>query len=322
MKNKILITGCAGFVGSNLAEKLIKNKNNHVIGIDNLSTGQIRFLSKIKKKKNFEFVKQDLLNFSKITKYFLNVNMVFHLAANADVRNGVNNPKKDLEQNIMVTHNVLEAMRINNVKKIFFSSTASIYGETKIIPTPENIDIPQQTSMYAASKISCEALIQAYCEGFNMKSWIFRFVSVLGKNYTHGHVFDFVKNYLQNEKTLNVLGNGNQKKSYMSVEDCVAGILCATKKSKDKVNIFNIGYEDILTVKSSIKIISRKLNWKPNLKFGNKKRGWIGDIPYILLDVSKLKKLGWKPKYDIEHSVESTVDFLINNKWVFEKRKN
>jgi len=193
-KKYFLVTGCAGFIGSNLVDFLLK-KNFKVIGIDNLSTGNIFFLSNALKNRRFKFVKQDLLNFKKIKKYFDGVDTVFHLSANADVRFGPKHPKKDIKQNLLVTSSVLEAMRLNKVEKIVFSSTGSIYGETKQIPTPENAKFPFQTSFYGASKLACEGLIHAYCDNYNFQSWIFRFVSILGKDIVMDMYLIFIKNY-------------------------------------------------------------------------------------------------------------------------------
>ena len=210
MKKTLLVTGCAGFIGSHLVDFLLK-KNYKVIGLDNLSTGNKFFLDLAMKKKNFKFVKIDLFK-DKIEKYFKNIDTVYHLAANADVRFGLNHRKKDINQNIIVTYKILEAIKKNNVKKIMFSSTGSVYGESKQIPTKETAPFPIQTSLYGASKISAESIISAYCEGYKIKSYIFRFVSILGERYTHGHVFDFVKQLKKNKNLLFVLGDGNQKK--------------------------------------------------------------------------------------------------------------
>ena len=191
MKTCNIVTGCAGFIGSNLVDRLLENKNNLVIGIDNFSTGNNKFIEKAYKSNNFQFYEVDLLNLNELKDIFKGGDIVFHLSANADVRFGTSNPRKDLEQNTIVTQNVLESMQYNNIKKIVFSSTGSIYGESKLIPTPENAPFPIQTSLYGASKIACEGLISAYCEGFGIQSHIFRFVSILGERYTHGHVYDF-----------------------------------------------------------------------------------------------------------------------------------
>jgi UDP-glucose 4-epimerase len=309
---KILVTGCAGFVGSNLVDFFLKKKK-FILGIDNFSTGKKFFLNNALKDKNFNFIEKDLLNSNEISKHFKNIDLVIHLSANADVRNGPLHPRLDLKQNLIVTSNVLEAMRVNNVKKIVFSSTGSIYGEAKKIPTPENLDFPIQTSLYGASKLACEGLISAYCEAYNMKSWIFRFVSILGERYTHGHVIDFYKSLKNNKKILKVLGNGNQKKSYLYVQDCIEAIFLALKKSNEKVNIFNLGTNEYCNVKDSIKWICNELNLNPKLDYKGGKRGWIGDNPFIFLDTKKIRSLGWKPKLTIKQSVIKTIKYLQSN---------
>ena len=318
MKKKVIVTGCAGFIGSNLVDLLLK-KNFSVIGIDNLSTGHLRNLDDAKKNKNFHFVKFDLLDIKKIKNLFKNIDMVFHLAANADVRYGIDNPKKDLEQNTIVTFNILESMRLNGVKKIVFSSTGSIYGETSIIPTPENAEFPIQTSFYGASKLACEGLIQAYCDHYNFKSWIFRFVSILGERYSHGHVYDFYKKLLKNNNSLSVLGNGKQKKSYLNIKDCLSAIMIAIRKSPKKVNIYNLGTNQFSTVSNSVNQITKHLSLKPKINYKGGKRGWPGDIPTIYLNTRKIRKLGWKPKYTINESIIETLEFLIKNKWLLKK---
>jgi UDP-glucose 4-epimerase len=309
---KIIVTGCAGFIGSNLVDFFLR-KNFIILGIDNLSTGNKSFLVNAKKNRNFSFIKEDLLNFKKIVKYFKNIDLVVHLSANADVRSGPVHPRLDLEQNLLVTSNILESMRINNVKKIVFSSTGSIYGEAKKIPTPENTNFPIQTSLYGASKLACEGLISAYCEAYNMRTWIFRFVSILGERYTHGHVIDFYKSLKINNKLLKVLGDGNQKKSYLYVKDCIEAIFLAIKKSNNKINIFNLGTNEYCKVKNSIKWICNELNIKPKLDYKGGKRGWIGDNPFIFLDTKKIRSLGWKPKLTIQQSIVKTVKYLQHN---------
>lgn len=318
MKKKVIVTGCAGFIGSNLVDLLLK-KNFSVLGIDNLSTGHLRNLDDANKNKNFHFVKLDLLDIKKIKNLFKNIDMVFHLAANADVRYGIDNPKKDLEQNTIVTFNILESMRVNGVKKIIFSSTGSIYGETSIIPTPENVEFPIQTSFYGASKLACEGLIQAYCDHYNFKSWIFRFVSILGERYSHGHVYDFYKKLLKNNNSLSVLGNGKQKKSYLNIKDCLSAIMIAILKSPKKVNIYNLGTNQFSTVSNSVNQITKRLSLKPKINYKGGKRGWPGDVPTIYLNTRKIRKLGWKPKYTINESIIETLEFLIKNKWLLKK---
>ncbi len=321
LKKKIVVTGCAGFIGSNLVDVLLANKNK-IIGIDNLSTGQEKFIAQAKKNKNFKFIKMDLLNLKLLKKVLKNVDLVYHLAANADVRFGLNHPKKDLEQNAICTFNLLEAMRYNSIKKIVFTSTAPIYGNVKLFPTPENAPISNQTSLYGASKLYCEGLIQSYCEGYNFQSWIFRFVSILGPRYTHGHVYDFYKQLIINKsKKLKILGDGFQKKSYLNVLDCVSALIMSTKRSKNRINIFNLGCNEFINVKTSAKIISKELNLNPKFIFSGGKSGWVGDQPFVFLRTNKIRRLGWKNKYNIKNSIKMTIHWLNKNKWVFKKRK-
>jgi UDP-glucose 4-epimerase len=315
-----IVTGCAGFIGSNLVDRLLQDPKNFVIGVDNYSTGNTQFLSKAKKSKNFKFIQIDLLHLDKLKNSFKGGDIIFHLAANADVRFGVNNPRKDLEQNTIATQNVLEAMKFNDIKKIVFSSTGSVYGEASIIPTPENSPFPIQTSFYGASKVACEGLISAYCEGFNMQGYIFRFVSILGERYTHGHVFDFYKKLKKNPKKLEVLGNGKQRKSYLYVQDCIDAIFLSLKKSNEKLNIFNLGLNDYCEVDQSIKWICDELGLNPKLEYTGGHRGWIGDNPFIFLETKKISKLGWKPKNSIRDGILKTLKYLEKNEWVFKER--
>ncbi len=318
LKKKAIVTGCAGFIGSHMVEHLLK-LNYHVIGIDNLSTGKLKFLEKPLKDRNFKFHKIDILKTKNLEKYFKSINLVIHLSANADVRNGFDNPKKDLEQNTLVTFKILNVMRKLDIKKIVFSSTGSIYGEPDIFPTKENQHFPIQTSLYGCSKLACEGLIQAFANGYNIKAYIFRFVSIFGKRYTHGHLYDFYKKIKKNPKKLHILGNGLQKKSYLNVNDCVEAIFIALKKSKKKVNIFNLGLEDFITVNQSVNIVCNFLNVKPLRIYSGGKRGWIGDSPKIYLDTKKIRNLGWKPKKNIRQSIHETLTFFKKNEWIFKK---
>ena len=208
-------------------------------------------------------------------------------------------------------------MRIHGVAKIVFSSTGSVYGEAVVIPTPENACFPIQTSLYGASKVASEALIQAYCEGYNFQSWIFRFVSILGERYTHGHIYDFYRSLKADKNRLPVLGNGNQRKSYLYVLDCIDAVLLAVKKSNSKVNIFNLGSDSSCRVIDSIGWICKELGADPALEFSGGDRGWIGDNPIIQLDTTKIKNFGWRPKFTIEDGVVKTIDYLKQNEWLF-----
>jgi UDP-glucose 4-epimerase len=319
MGMNVLVTGCAGFIGSNLADRLLAD-GHRVVGIDNFSSGQRRFLERALTNQNFRLVEADLLEPQTYESAFLNIDAVFHLAANADVRFGIDHPRRDLEQNTIVTYNVLEAMRAHHVGQILFSSTGSVYGEAIVIPTPEDGPFPVQTSLYGASKVAGEGLIAAYCEGFGFRSWIFRFVSILGERYTHGHVFDFYRQLQADPNRLHVLGNGRQRKSYLYVQDCIDAILLSWEKAKEKVNVFNLGSDSYCEVNDSIGWISDALNLRPSLDYSGGERGWVGDNPFIFLDTGKIRSLGWLPKHSIQEGVVMTVDYLRRNEWVFDAR--
>jgi len=316
---KIFISGGAGFIGSNLSDRLLK-EGHGVTVFDNLSTGSIRFLEQARDFEKFSLIEGDLLDENLLSRALKDHEMVFHLAANADVRFGINHPKRDLEQNTIATFNILECMRQNGIKQIAFASTGSVYGETEVIPTPENAPFPIQTSLYASSKLAGEALISSYCEAFDFQSWIFRFVSILGERYTHGHVFDFYKKIKKDPKKLEVLGNGKQRKSYLYVQDCLDAIICALDKSNNNVNIFNLGVDTYCEVNDSIKWICNDLDVSPMLEYSGGDRGWIGDNPFIFLDTQKIKSLGWEPKFSIQEGVQKTIQFLKLNEWVFDTR--
>jgi UDP-glucose 4-epimerase len=246
--------------------------------------------------------------------------IVFHLAANADVRFGVEHPRKDLEQNTIATFNVLEAMRATGARRIVFSSTGSIYGEAAVIPTPEDAPFPVQTSLYGASKLAGEGLIHAYCEGFGFQAWIFRFVSILGERYTHGHVFDFYRSLRANPSSLRVLGNGRQRKSYLYIHDCIDAILLAIERATGKVNVFNLGTDEFCELNDSIRWISEHLQISPVLDYAGGDRGWIGDNPFIFLDTTRIRALGWAPKLSIKEGVVRTLQYLQTHPALLEAR--
>lgn len=315
----VLVTGAAGFIGSNLVDRLL-SAGARVVGYDNLSTGLPEFLATARGSRDFTFVEGDVLDTALLTRSLAGADMVFHLAANADVRFGLDHPRKDLEQNTLATFSVLEAMRANGIKDLAFSSTGSIYGEAAIIPTPEDAPFPVQTSLYGASKLAGEGLIAAYCEGFGMRAWIFRFVSILGERYTHGHVFDFYKKLLAEPGRLAVLGDGRQRKSYLHVQDCIDAMFHAVAEARDKVNIFNLGTDEYCEVRDSIGWITGHLGLAPRLDFSGGERGWVGDNPFIFLDTSRIRKLGWKPRLTIREGILATLDWLRRNEWVLERR--
>ncbi len=317
---RFFITGGAGFIGSNMVDRLLAEPENEVVVYDNFSTGRREFLEDALKNPRFTLIEGDNLDEKKLRESMKGCDFVFHFAANADVRMGLEHPGKDLEQNTIATFNVLEAMRANGIKKIGFSSTGSVYGEAEVIPTPENAPFPIQTSLYGASKLACEGLLASYAEGFGFKVYIFRFVSILGERYTHGHVFDFCRKLKEDPTKLHILGNGHQRKSYLYVKDCMEAILTVVRNADEKVNIYNLGTDEYCEVNDSVRWISKKLGVDPVLSYEGGERGWIGDNPFIYLDTGKVRSLGWTPKATIEEGVIKTVEYLMNNQWVFEAR--
>jgi UDP-glucose 4-epimerase len=312
------ITGAAGFIGSQLTDRLLA-AGESVIGYDNLSTGRMRFLEAASSNANFRFIKGDVVDAQALASAMKGADFVFHLAANADVRFGIEHPERDLQQNTIATFNVLEAMRQNGCKRIAFSSTGSIYGEPEVFPTPEDAPFPLQTSLYGASKLAAEGMIQAYCEGFGYQAYIFRFVSILGERYTHGHLFDFYKKLSDDPTRLHVLGDGKQRKSYLYVHDCIDAMLLAIRVLNNKVHVLNLGTDEASRVNDSIGWIAERLNVRPELTYSGGERGWIGDSPFILLDTKRIRALGWKPNLTIREGVLRTVDWLAQNRWVFEQ---
>jgi UDP-glucose 4-epimerase len=316
---KALVTGAAGFIASNLVDRLLA-LGHEVVGYDNFSTGQRRFVAGALAQPGFRLIEGDLLDESALNAAAAGCDTVFHFAANADVRFGTEHPRRDLEQNTIATFNVLEAMRGNGIGRIAFSSTGSVYGEAKVIPTPEDAPFPVQTSLYGASKLAGEGLIAAYCEGYGFQGIVFRFVSILGERYTHGHVFDFYKKLRADPTRLPVLGDGKQRKSYLYVQDCIDAILLALDRTQANYEVYNLGTEDSCQVNDSIGWICERLGVDPERVYSGGDRGWIGDNPIIQLDTTKIRSLGWAPKLTIREGVLKTIDYLRAESWVLEQR--
>jgi len=321
---KCLVTGGAGFIGSSLVDRLLA-RGDEVVCYDNFDTGQIEFLKGAQQNPRFTLVRGDTLDVDALTASMQGCEMVFHLAANADVRFGTQHPRKDLEQNTIATYNVLFAMKETGVRKIAFSSTGSVYGEAAVIPTPEDAPFPVQTSLYGASKLAGEGLISSFCEGYDFQGWIFRFVSILGERYTHGHVFDFYQQLASDPSRLKVLGDGTQKKSYLYIGDCLAAMLRVAnrgtaKRAKHRVETYNLGTNEYVQVNDSAKCICRALGLKPKLEYSGGNKGWVGDNPFIFLDTKKIRATGWKTTLTIEQSILRTLQWLQENQWILQRR--
>ncbi len=306
---RVFVIGAAGFIGSHMVDRLL-SAGHSVVGFDNMSTGQRRFLESARAHPQFTFHQADLLDRKSLSEAMRGAELVVHFAANADVRFGIEHPRKDLEQNTIATWNVLEAMREQGCKRIVFSSTGSVYGEPDIFPTPETCPFPVQTSLYGASKLAAEGLIQAYSDGFGLQAYIFRFVSILGERYTHGHVFDFYQQLAEHPEHLHVLGDGHQRKSYLYVHDCIEAILTAIERADGKLNIFNLGTDEYCEVNDSIGWICEYLGLRPKLTYSGGERGWVGDSPFILLECSRIRALGWRPRLTIKQAVLATIKYV------------
>jgi len=313
-----LVTGGAGFIGSHVADALLA-RGARVTVYDDFSTGFREFVPKHERAR---LVEAYLLDAERVVDAMKGVDFVFHMAANADIKENFAAPRKCIEQNVVVTQNVLEAMRAAGTKGIAFASTGSVYGEPEVLPTPEDAPMPVQTSIYASSKVAAEGLLTSYAQPApapELRAWIFRFVSLLGPRYTHGHVVDFFRKLKADPTRLPVLGNGRQKKSYLHVSDCVAAMLLAVDEARAPINVFNLGHDDWIEVKDSIAIITRTMGVDPRIELAGGERGWPGDSPKILLDTKRIKSLGWKPTRTIEESIVDTLRFLADNEYTLRR---
>lgn len=311
---RVLVTGGAGFVGSHVADRLL-GEGAEVTILDDLSTGWRQFVPA-----RARLIEADLLDPSAAARAVDGCDLVLHLAANADIRDNLLEPRRCIDQNVVATQNLLEAMRAAGARDVAFASTGSVYGEATVVPTPEDAPFPVQTSIYGTSKLAAEGLLTSYALGYGFRTWIFRFVSLLGPRYTHGHVIDFWRKLRRDPTRLDVLGDGHQKKSYLHVSDCVSGMLLAIARSSEPINLFNLGHHDWIEVDRSIEIITRTLGVSPRIVHGGGERGWVGDSPRILLDTTRLRALGWAPTRSIEESIVETLAFLEASPFVNDRR--
>lgn len=319
---RILVTGGAGFIGSHFCDRALA-QGAEVMAFDDLSTGRELFIKDALKNPKFQLYRGDIRSLEELNKACEKFRPTFiaHFAANADVRHGLKHPRRDLDYNTTGTWNVVESARLNGCKNLVFSSTGSVYGEPEVFPTPETAPFPIQTSLYAASKLAGEGILSAYALGYDMNITVFRFVSILGPRYSHGHVFDFIQKLKENPNRLRVLGNGMQFKSYLHVDDLMDGLWLTLAKNQSGFQVLNIGHDDALTVKTSISYILDELNLKPEIEFTGGERGWIGDSPRIQLDCAKLKATGWSTRHTLETGVRQTVQYLLGHPELFAEIK-
>lgn len=308
---RVIVTGAAGFVGSHLVDLLLKNRCEEVIGIDNLRTGNMNNLSLASDYENFRFLEADIRDIRNVDpELFDGFDAIFHLAANADIRGGIDDTAIDFNLNVMATLDVCRFAVEAGIPNILFASTGSVYGDPIVFPTPEGLaSEANQTSMYSASKLSAEAMLSAFHYSFGLNVAKCRMSSILGTRYAHGHVWDFTSSLLRNPDYLKVLGNGQQLKSYLNVADCVSAFWLLFNCMRDGIvshEVFNLAHHDAVTVLQSLHWICEEHDVNPRIDVGDEPRGWIGDNPRIELDIEKLKGLGWSPKISLETSIKQT----------------
>ena len=313
LKNRsILVTGGAGFIGSHLVERLLLD--NEVTVLDNFSSGRIEFLEPYRDIPDFHLLTGDLMNPKILDNAVSGKDFIFHLAANPDVKLGSEDTHVHLEQNVLATYNLLEAMRKNDVRQMAFTSTSTVYGEAAQVPTPEDYGPLLPISLYGASKLSCEALISSYCHTFQMQSWIYRFANIVGERGTHGVLVDFIRKLRENSGKLEILGSGKQRKSYLEVKDCIRAMIHAVEHSSGEVNVFNIGSEDSVDVTEIADIVVGQMGLdgvEYNYTGGIDGRGWRGDVKLMLLSIEKIKRLGWSPELGSARALEVAVKALL-----------
>jgi UDP-glucose 4-epimerase len=311
---RILVTGGAGFIGSYLVDRLMQTENK-VIALDHLSNDAVNNIARWIDHPNFELMKHDLLNAELLDKTIEKCDIVFHLAANADIRMGSSNTKIDYQQNILATYTLLESMRkSHNCKRIIFTSSSTVYGDAKKIPTTEEYSPLAPISLYGATKLACEALISGYCHMFNMSGVVLRLANIVGSRSMHGIIHDFITKLASNPQHLEILGDGNQVKSYLHVNDCIDAMLRI--QDLDSVfDIFNVGSKDSIQVKEIAKMMIKELSLSNvELRFKNEigGRGWKGDVKEMMLDVSKMEELGWSPTHNSREAVNLCIREKVN----------
>jgi len=310
---RYFVTGGAGFIGSCVVDRMIGK--DEVTVYDNLSSGREEFVSHHFGKKKFKFVKADLLDLESVVREMMGHDAVWHIAANPDIRKGTESTRYDLEQNTLATYNTLEAARRNDIDSFVFSSTSTIYGPARVIPTPEDYGPCLPISLYGASKLACEGLISAYSALYGMRAWIFRFANIIGQRGTHGILPDLVEKLNRDRSKLEVLGDGNQRKSYLLVEETVDGMFFGFEKAKEQLNYFNLGSNDQITVKRIVEILLEEADLKSaKIAYTGGESGWKGDVPRFLLSPEKMAKLGWRAKHSSEEAVRIAARITVKDR--------
>ncbi len=299
---RAVVTGGAGFIGSHLTDALLTN-GYKVIVIDDLISGDKKNINP-----HAKFINKNILS-GDLSSEFSDVDTVFHLAADPNVRTSAENPKASFDINVLGTFNILEACRAREIKQIVFTSTSTVYGQAKKLPTPENYPC-EPISNYGASKLACEGYISSYAHTYGIKGTVLRFANIFGPRSTHGIMYDFYNKLKRNPNEMEILGNGKQEKSYLYIDDCIEAMLVATQKQKEIYSVFNVGSEETHSVNQVARVMCKILNLKPKFTYTGTPEGWKGDVTKMLLDVKKLKKIGWKEKTSFEDGVEKYLEWL------------
>lgn len=314
--SKFIITGGAGYIGSHISQRLLKD--GHAVKIiDKVSPEKATRLKSIIHHKKLQYLNLDLSNRKSLVSEFAGYDAVVHLAANLDIRRGTEKTDLDLRQGLMLTYNVLEAMRSSGIRKIIFPSSSTIYGHASQTPTPEEAGMLFPISFYGASKLSSEALISAFCHLYDMQSWIFRFGTIIGNHMERGVIYDLINKLKKNQIELEVLGDGEQTKDYINIDDCIEGILHVYNNTNQKINVFNLSSGTVITVKKIVQMILEEMNL-PNVKVkyiggpvGWQEEGWAGNVKSFQYDISKIKKTGWHPKLSSHEAVRQAIKETI-----------
>jgi UDP-glucose 4-epimerase len=311
---RFVVTGGAGFIGSNLVKKLVEDGHDVTV-FDIVQEKETKRLQSILDRIDYKQI--DISNLEKLKQELKDFDVVAHFAASADIALGRIKTDLDLQHGTIATYNILESMRINNIKKIIFPSSSAVYGDFHKIPTTEDTGMLFPLSLYGASKLACEGLISAFCNLFEIKSWIFRFGNVVGSDLTRGVIKELIQKLKRNPKELEILGNGLQQKDFIHIEDCVDGILFAFRNSNESVNIFNLSSGTTTSVNKIVEMILEEMKLKNvKLLYTGGKIGWPGDAPLVHFDITKIKKLGWHPKYLSDETVRMSIKGTLENEMI------
>lgn len=313
--NRIFITGGAGFIGSNLAGKLLGDPGCHITVYDNLSSGRMAFLEPFIRDSRFHFVEADLLDRERLAAAIRGHDLVFHLAANPDISRAMEETDLDLRLSILATYNVVEAMRLSGVARIAYASGSGVYGDVGATPTAEDFGPLLPASMYGACKLGAEAIISAFCHMFELQAWIFRFANVVGRHQTHGVGYDFIRRLRENPRELTILGDGGQSKAYVHVDDAIAAMLLSLAESDEQVNLFNVAPDDALTVDEIATIVIGEMHLGDvERTYTGGRRGWKGDVPVVRFDTKKINALGWRTSCSSKEAVRRSIQELLHER--------